>query len=79
MNIAKRLEKIERDMNAIAKEIAQHSGVDPKQATQIGIYAAQVCETAAIITGATREAQGKKGAKKRIRGKVRAALGYLYP
>lgn len=79
MNIAKRLEKIEREMNAIAKEIAQYSGLNPKNATQVGIYAAQVCETAAIITGASREAQGKKGAKKRIREKVRAALGYLYP
>jgi hypothetical protein len=79
MRPIKQLEKAERDLDAIARGLALFLKLKPADATQIGILAAQICETAAIITGATREAQGKKGAKKRIREKVRAALGYLYP
>lgn len=78
MRSIKQLTKIERDMSAIAQGLTLLLKLKPQDATQIGILAAQVCETAAIITGATREVQGKKGAKKRIREKVRAALGYLY-
>jgi hypothetical protein len=79
MRPIKQLEKIEQSLAAIARGLPRLLQGTPADATQIGILAAQICETAAIITGATREAQGKKGAKKRIREKVRAALGYLYP
>lgn len=73
MQLKKRLERIERDIEVVAHECAS---MKPLQAFEIGILATHICETAAIIAGVSREVQGRKGAKARLRKNVRKALGF---
>jgi hypothetical protein len=79
MRIQAQLERIERDLAKVSKHVAQYEGIDARQAFNIGRTCDGICETAAIIGGAFREAEGRKGAKERLVKKVRAALGFLYP
>lgn len=78
INVRKRLEKVSNDLQKIATHIAQHSGVDPKDAPYIDNTSTGIAELAAKISAEAREKMGQRNSHSLVKG-VRKALGYTYP
>lgn len=62
----------------MTEHVYQYSGVDYKDALQIEHACDSIMELAAMIGAKARETLGDKDASKLV-GKVRKAIGYIYP
>jgi hypothetical protein len=76
MKIAAQLNRIEKDLGKVLKQITQDKGIETAVAFGVGSTAMAICENAACVAGLAREAMGKKDAKARLRRSVRKALGF---
>jgi hypothetical protein len=77
INVKKRLEKLDTEINQVGQHILHYSGIDAKDAMFIERIASDICETAAQIVQLAEDAQGMKSQDRRK--KVRKALGFTTP
>lgn len=78
INVKKALDRIQRELSAVYKQIAQYSGIDEKDARQIDNDATLITEIAADIAGAARQVMGNRSGEK-LHKDVRRALGFTRP
>lgn len=78
INVRKRLESIQSELEQVGKHIALYSGVDEKQADVVDRIATDIAQSAAAIAQVARERQGVTNAKSLVK-RVRKALGFTYP
>ena len=79
MKIQKQLDRIERQLGDVAHLAIFEANLNAQNAFEVAKRCTEICETAAMIIGRSREAMGRKDAKKRLVKKVRTALGFVYP
>ncbi len=72
------LERIGRDLNAVALQVQHYSGVNQQEAFAIDNMATVIAEQATAIAAEARARAGDRSAG-RLVGKVRKALGFSYP
>lgn len=78
IRVKQALDRIQKDLSAVYKQIAQYSGIDEKDARQIDNDATAISEIAADIAGAARQVMGNDSGKK-LHKDVRRALGFTQP
>ena len=72
------IEKISNDLNKVAEQISQYSGIDAKDARFVDNIATDISVTAAQIAAMAREVQGNTSGETLVR-KVRKSLGFTNP
>jgi hypothetical protein len=72
------LEKLSNELDKLAKQINQYSGIDEKEAMFVDNVATQMTVQLAAIAGLARTVMGNKSGGKLVE-KVRKALGFTYP
>lgn len=77
INVLKRLQSIETELNAVRRHVQQYSGIDARQALAIDNTATSIALEATRIV---MEAQQKQGIKSgNLFKKIRKALGFTNP
>jgi hypothetical protein len=79
MKLQTQLAQIERKLGDVAHLAIFQANLNTSNAFEVAQRCTEICETAAMIIGRSREAMGRKDAKKRLVKKVRTALGFVYP
>lgn len=77
MNVRKKLESIDAELQRVATHVAQYSGIDARDARLIDDLSTDIAVVAANIASEARSKMGDRAAPGLV-AKIRKALGFTY-